>query len=231
MWDSFVFDTDDSLDWLVSAFIGGMLLWVTDGLYNSKLAPDISGSGWIACDSSSMRRWACSFYKVSPSATSYRAELLGLYSIHVFIKTLLRHFEQLAQHQAKVRCDNKNALRSASRKNQRIRATSKCADILCSFRSLHRDGGVWAHYGHVPAHLDDLLPWEDLTLEQQLNVCCDHLAKRAVDRSVKHYSQGMVVERGLQLLPAESSAVIVDGIKLTSDPAPDIRFSTGYTEP
>ena len=230
MWDSFVFDTDDSLDWLVSAFIGGTLLWVTDGSYNSKIAPDVSGSGWIACDSGSSRRWACSFYEVSSSATSYRAELLGLYSIHVFIKTLLRHFEQLAQHQAKVRCDNKNALRSSSRKNQRIRATSKCADILRAFRSLHRAGGLWVHYGYVPAHLDDILSWEDLTLEQQLNVRCDHLAKRAVERSVKHYSQGLAIERGLHLLPGESSAIIVDGIKLTSDPAPDIRFSTSYTE-
>lgn len=115
----------------------------------------------------------------------------------------------------------------SSQKNQRIRATSKCADILCAFKTLHRDSPLFIHYGHVKAHLDNLLSWEDLTLEQQLNVHCNLLAKRAVEKAVKHYSDSMEDDCGLQLLPGENSAVIVRGEKLTSDLAPDLCYSIG----
>ena len=151
---------------------------------------------------------------------------MGLYSIHIFIQTLVRHFELLTEHQTKVRCDNKNALRSSSRKKQRIRSTSKCADLLRAFKTLHQTSPLNIHYGHVPAHLDDHFSWDELTVEQQLNVQCDSLAKRAVVRAIKQYSADLKEDRGLQLLPAERSAIFVCREKLTSDLAPDIRYNT-----
>lgn len=55
MWNSLSFDTDDSLDLLLSSYKHGTLLWVTDGSYNAKTAPDTCGAGWIACDPTSSR--------------------------------------------------------------------------------------------------------------------------------------------------------------------------------
>ncbi len=45
MWTHFVFDGDESFDWLTRAYQEGSLMWVTDGSYNSKTAPEVSGSG------------------------------------------------------------------------------------------------------------------------------------------------------------------------------------------
>ena len=69
-------------------------------------------------------------------------------------------------------------------------------------------------YEHVRAHQDRILPWDRLTLEQQLNVICDELANGAV-------------ERARTVLPFESIAVVLDGIKLTSDVRLEVRYCLG----
>lgn len=138
MWENLHFDTDTSVEWLLAALTNGGLLWVTDGSHDPKRAPDISGAGWVVVDTTSDRRWACSFYEVSKYANSYRAELLGLYSIHTFIHALTLHYPLIQNSHVKLRCDNKGALRTSSRKHKRIRPTSKCADLLRAFRTLHK---------------------------------------------------------------------------------------------
>ncbi len=115
MWTNFQFNWDDSFDWMMAAYQEGSLLWVTDGSYNSKTAPEVSGVGWIVHDGKSGRQWKCSFIEISPAANSYRAELLGLYAIHVFISTFIHHFSLHTPSKTKLRCDNKMALRCSSR--------------------------------------------------------------------------------------------------------------------
>ncbi len=69
-------------------------------------------------------------------------------------------------------------------------------------------------YSHVRAHQDRVLPWSMLTLEQQLNVICDELANGAV-------AQFLSKERGdnhsPQFLPFEKAAIVLNGMKLTTD--------------
>ena len=68
-------------------------------------------------------------------------------------------------------------------------------------------------YSHVRAHQDRILPWSMLTLEQQLNVICNKLANGAVAR---YLSEG-VHHLGPKFLPFKKAAVVLDGIKLTTD--------------
>jgi hypothetical protein len=89
-------------------------------------------------------------------------------------------------------------------------------------------------YEHVRAHQDRILPWRMLSLEQQLNVICDELANEAVKRAISEGALGPYPK----LLPHENAAVILDGVKLTTDVGAEVRYRLGkedaerfYTKP
>ena len=224
MWSDIHCDCDSSVEWFLVALSHGSLVWVTDGSHNPTLSPDLCGAGWIVKDTTTNKRWACSFCEVSPRANSYRAELLGLLSIHTFILALSKYFELLNKSTVNLRCDNKGALRTSSRTLVRIRPSSKCADILRCFRTVHNQlTDIHIHYAHVAAHMDDVLQWDDLTLEQQLNVQCDLLAKRAVTTAAHHFQEGHTFPI-TETLPLEQCAIYVNNHKLSSDISDPLRF-------
>ena len=107
-----------------------------------------------------------------------------------------------------------------------MRPGSPQADIDRALRNIkdRMTGGV--EYEWVESHQDDLLLWEELTNEQQLNVLCDTLAKGAVTRATRQESRAVET----QLLPGEKGAVIIDGTKLISDASDAIRYSLNRVE-
>ena len=76
MWEGQATKCD--LSWLVQGMKFDSLLWVTDGSYDRKRAPVLSGVGWIIFCLYTVKRLVGSFWEKSSSASSYRAELLGL---------------------------------------------------------------------------------------------------------------------------------------------------------
>jgi hypothetical protein len=89
-------------------------------------------------------------------------------------------------------------------------------------------------YSHVQAHQDRILSWSMLTLEQQLNVIWDELANMAV---AQYLSEG-VHHLGPKFLPFEKAAVVLYGIKLTTDIGLEVQYRLGkedaernYTKP
>ena len=109
----------------------------------------------------------------------------------------------------------------------RIKSGSKQADLLRAIRSLKLEKQLRFQYEHVDSHQDRHKLWHQLTLEEQMNVTCDSLAKSAVLRSMQG---GTPVDRGQQLLPMEKAAVFVNGKKLTTDVSKEVRFHLGYEE-
>jgi hypothetical protein len=76
--------------------------------------------------------------------------------------------------------------------------------------------------------MDDSLAWNALSLDQQLNVQCDLLAKEAVTRVAERMCNGIDdIDVSSQFLPGERSAILIDGIKQTSDPGPTLRLMLG----
>ena len=128
----------------------------------------MSGTGWIVMDTCTKRRFACSFAEWSPAAGLYRAELLGLCSIHLFILTLQQAFCINESAQNKICCDNEKALHKASLRPHRIPAGVKCPDLLRSLRNSGTELTISLQYEHVAAHMDDVLEWSQLSLAQQL---------------------------------------------------------------
>ena len=84
-------------------------------------------------------------------------------------------------------------------------------------------------YGHVYGHMDDWLREDQITLEQRLNKRCDELAKAAVDVWIAR-KLARCIPRTKQLLPFESSALMVNGRKVTGDIADTVRFAKGMEE-
>ncbi len=226
MWKSFKFvDPDEpSVDWIVQAMINNTSLWVTDGSHYSQRGPDISAAAWIVMDTQTGRKMSCSFVEFSPDASSYRAEALGLYSIHAFIHALYNHFH-MSQASVEICCDNDTALKEAQGRRKRISAGRTSADVFRGIRKMTQETRqIKWKYKWVKAHMDDILKWTELSLEQQLNVKCDELAKTAAEEAIGGISRRRH-PTDPQLLPHEHIAIYVDKYKQTTDPAESIRYS------
>ena len=83
------------------------------------------------------------------------------------------------------------------------------------------------NYEWVKSHQDAKRACRCLSLEEQLNTMCDTmLANGAVNRGL---IQGQTLV-GPTLLPFEWVVVLVNGVKITSQIAPAIRFALGHVE-
>ena len=211
--------TKHDLTWLIQGMRTGSLTWVTDGSYDRKRAPVISGVGWIIFCTNTGNRLVGSFWERSLSASSYRAELLGLCSLHL-LALALSEFYKITQWTATICCDNLRALRLSSHECRRIRPSAACSDIHRSLRSTKAMLPGRFHYQHVSGHMDRILLWHQLSLVQQLNCVCDTTAKAAVHRAL---TTGYI-SVPTQLLPREDVAVVIWGHKVTNDVSNPIRF-------
>ena len=172
---------------------------------------------------------SCSFLEISQAASSHRAEALGMYSIHAFIDAVVR-FYQVNDPIVDIRCNNDAVVKTSCKDKTRIPPSSKCADIFRGIGNIKqgRPHVRWS-YMWVQSHMDDIIEWEDLTRNQQLNVLCDSLTKEAAMEGIAEYPIGSQMPCQ-QLLPHENIALFVESEKLTTDPGPRIQFSRGEQE-
>jgi hypothetical protein len=112
----------------------------------------------------------------SNSVNSYRAEMLGLCSLHLLARALSEYYK-ISKWEITISCDNKGALDYLSYQLRRIKPSAKSADIRRSFRSTKRGLKGKLIYKHVYGHMDDYLLWHQMTTVQQMNCVCDTLAK------------------------------------------------------
>jgi hypothetical protein len=159
------------------------------------------------------------FWERSCSASSYRAELLGLCALHLLAQALAE-FYKVAGWSATLYCDNKCALEVSSHHTRRIQPSAKCADIRHNLKAVKPLLNGAFHYVHVYGHMDRLLKWEQLMLPQKLNCVCNTLAKRSVTAAI----HSGYYDRPTQLLPKEDVALVIWGNKITGDISPHLRF-------
>jgi len=222
MWEEVVNEGPD-LSWVLRALREGTGLLVTDGSYNKPLAPNTSGAGWVFYCRRSKRRLHGSFFELSSKADSYRAEYLGLLAIHTLLAALQSYFE-LIDISVTICCDNQSALYKSGETPRRVPVGAKQADIQRAMRNVKMKADCAVTYEWVAGHQDRHKCWEQLTIEQQLNCLCDLLAKAAVSRSIIRTRDRDI---NCQRLPQERAAVIVGGVKQTSDVAKDMRYELG----
>ena len=107
---------DLKTSWLPLALESGTVVSATDGSYDRKKRPDVSGAGWVIACRRSGRVLKGSFFKFSSNASSYRGELLDLVAIHTLVLHTCR-FYQPAMATGKIVCNSKLALYKSSKKD------------------------------------------------------------------------------------------------------------------
>ena len=118
MWEHIEDPYEDTV-WMAEALTNGTAVLVTDGSYDRKLAPRVSGAGWTFCCRRTERIVRGSFYEVSPSASTYRGELLDLVALHTLSLALTSDY-QVDQGKGKICCDNIGALNQSSKWVRRV---------------------------------------------------------------------------------------------------------------
>jgi hypothetical protein len=197
----------------------GTLIWTTNGSYDRKRAADFLGVGWMLFCKATGRQITGSFWEHSTTASSFRAEMLGLCALH-FLARMIAEYYNLGRWLAMMCCNNKQVFLLSSHHKERIRLSAKCADIRRSFRATKQTYQGGLKYVHVYGHMDQHLSWLQLSITQQLNCVCHTLAKQAVTTAIiKGYHEGQA-----QILPREDVTLIVWNNKVTGNISGPLRF-------
>jgi hypothetical protein len=155
MWDDIDFtqDTTQDLKWVADGMQNNTLMWTTDRSYDRKRAADLSGVGWIIFCKRTGLQMTETFWEKSPSASSFRAEMLGLACLHLLARAVVEFFN-LGLWAAVILCDNKKALELSLNYCQRIKPSAKCTNIRCSFQATKQNFIGGFKYVHIYGHVD-----------------------------------------------------------------------------
>ncbi len=102
-------DTPVDVSWIAEGLRDISLIWKTDGSYVWKRAVNLCRVGWIVFCTNTGFRLTGRFWERSPLASLYRAELLGLCTLHIFAQALAE-FYTVTGWTAMLCCDNKRTL-------------------------------------------------------------------------------------------------------------------------
>jgi hypothetical protein len=112
-------EATQDLKWVAEGMQNNTLVWTTDGSYNRKRAVDLSGVDWIIFCKRTGLWMTGTFWEKSPSASLFRAEMLGLCCLHLLARAVAEFFGT-GQWEAILLCNNKRALELSSNHQQRI---------------------------------------------------------------------------------------------------------------
>ena len=133
MWEDLRLTED--LEWIVESLQNKSLVCVTDGLYDKQRAPDVCSAGWIMKCRRTGRQISGSLVEVSPSAGSYRGEMLGMLAIRLLLLAVEEYFGAITKDN-RICCDNKEAIFTFEKKSKRVIAGKSNADIWRVLRSI-----------------------------------------------------------------------------------------------
>ena len=110
------------------------------------------------------------------SQCSHHRELFGLLClIHHFNTLCARH--NITTGKIKIFYDGEGAINLLNTPMPYAKTSTKHFNMLSSIKRAIRHSQLTWNFSHVKGHQDDLLSQEELSLEAQLNVQADHLAK------------------------------------------------------
>lgn len=221
MWRSLRMTGTD--DWLIDSIRTGSLRAVTDGSYIKEMHPELCSAAFILECSISGGRMVGSFPELSPDASAFRGEMLGLLAIHLILLAIHKLHPDLTG-QVSIYSDCLGALgRVTDVPTTRLPARTKHADILKIIMVHCQDFPFDLIYHHIKAHQDDKESYHKLLRAAQLNCQADYLAK-----SVIWGLEGKAIPPQ-EMLPLEAIGIFAGRTKITSGPGETLRFWAAKT--
>jgi hypothetical protein len=113
MWEDIDFTqvTTQDLGWVAKGMKNNTLVWTTNESYDTKCKTDLSGVGWIIFCTKTGLRMTGTFWGKLPSASSFRAEMLGLCALYLLAQVVAEYYYiDIGQWASVLLCDNKQAL-------------------------------------------------------------------------------------------------------------------------
>jgi hypothetical protein len=221
LWQSL--DLDGDGEWIIDGLARGSLAIVHNGSFMEHMDDtSCSAGGIIFCKyNRRIATFSAAERTDNYTASNYRGELLGGLLAALILKAASSILSGDA-HPAVIACDNMGVVIHGNNRHQSLREAQAQADIIRCFRETLASLPFPTVYEHVYGHQDKNIPWDSLTLLQQLNCIADQLAKEALWRS---FSSGRFISSNF---PFESFRIIINGSKVTSSIRDTLYKSWGY---
>ena len=169
--------------WMLKGLINGSLCCIADGSYKPTQDANAIAAAFIITDGTNHRIWGKSAIQ-GQKASSYRAELLGIFAVISAIKVIETNNSTYTGGQLKVGCDNKLAGKRSSQTDARVSPQMTNADIVRSIRRMQWELKTDIKFFHVHGHQDEHASLGMLTKEARLNVEVDSLAQSHLEECI-----------------------------------------------
>ena len=224
LWDNF--ECNDDGWWILKALLEGTLLAVSDGSYMREKHPGACSGAFTLVFTKTGKEAQCSWADLKKLSDNYRGELLGTIGFLLVIRAVLSNVanrERVLQAEppivAQVWNDCKGVLFRGNNPKEDLTNDQAHADLICVLRRLVLELPIKVKFNHVRGHLDEHFDRTDLTIEENLNVEMDELAKRTLRRAIKHNSYIKCS------FPTETLQIFVDGEKVIRSPTEALEDS------
>ena len=212
LWSTF--KCDDDGEWIYRAIYLGSLVIAHDGSYMSKVAPDVCSAAVVLhcklCKKYASVTWVEKTTK--KGADNYRAEILGGIAAQLIVKAALTNRRRHSSMRVRVGCDNLGVVNHGNKARRPLYERQSQADVLRLFKQLVAQSLVPVEMYHIYGHMDELLPFHRLTLEERLNCRADELASEALLAAI---STQLFISSNF---PFEDIRVFVGGKKIIANP-------------
>ena len=160
---------------------------VSDGSYMQGRHKGACSGAFVLHCSRTGRRASCGWAELQQVSDNYRGEMLGAIGFFSILHATLANpaiKKRLSKSSAaiKVRAysDCKGVITHGNDIEKMLKQGQAHIDLICAIRRLVRDLPVKVTFIYVPSHRDKHVPYELLTIEQQLNCDMDRLAKKVL---------------------------------------------------
>ena len=206
LWRTLKCDGDGA--WIGQGLLSGTLLVAHDGSYMKEIAPDVCSAAVMIYCSQTLQTCTCTIVEQSPSAGSYRGEILGAILAQLILRAaslgIIGPFPVLQED-----CDNNGVVLHGNNFLKPLPTSQTQADVLRVMKKLISQQMFTIKFEYVQSHTDDLKPLSECTPKELMNIAVNDLAQSALRHS---YSSEDVFNG---IYPHEDFIITTRGTKIT----------------
>jgi hypothetical protein len=211
-----------NLDLLVQSIVNGSAYGGCDGSYMPELSRSLGAAAWKLEDPMSRQAVEGTVQTSGHQAdvNAYRSELQGIHTLLLALSAVCS-FYQITHGAVTLGCDNKGAVHQSNGDWLKVSQTTRHADLIRAIRRLKDRLPIPVTIIHIYGHQDQTAAYQTLPCRAQLNIEMDIKAKTHLRSLISANSSPLLVAP----LQGEGWQCMIDGVKLSSHPAPAVYKS------